>query len=501
MFGAKWEDIQFFQQMSQPEAVGYLLTPPAEPPPVPVNDYNDEGFTDPDVPFGEPWTDAPKIDFIEGRRIASLKSWWLGNMVEQSLSLQEKMLLFWHNHIPVEFTAVFSGRWNYRYLETLRLHAQGNVRALIRAITLDPAMLHYLNGQYNDAGAPDENYGRELQELFCIGLGPDSAYTEEDVQAAARVLTGWRVDYDTDEVYFQPSAHDTDDKQFSAFYGNTLITGREGDDGALELDELLDMIFANNESALFICRKLYRFFVHHEIDSLTEELVIIPLAEVLRNNDYEIMPVLDTLFNSQHFFDYLAKGAMIKNPMDFIAGLFREFNTAIPPRDMLSDRYEFNGTLVSFCKDFSMDLGDPPHVAGWPAYYQLPMYVKHWITTNTMPRRAEFIDWIMGPGISTEGFEARLDVLSAVAQLPDPGNPDVLVDTALAWLYSIEAPPEFHDQLKSILLSGQLSDYYWTDAWSAYAFNPDDPAAQDVVRNRLQSFFYTILQQAEYQLC
>lgn len=501
LFGARWEDIQYFLQMSPPEAIAYLLSAPATAPPEPVNDYNDDDFTDPDAPFGEPWLEAPKKDFIEGRRIQSLKNWWLGNIIEQERSILEKMLLFWHNHIPVEFSAVFFGRWNHRYLATLRQHALGNARALVRAITLDPAMLHYLNGQYNDAGAPDENYARELQELFCIGLGPDSDFTEGDVQAAARVLTGWRVDYETDEVYFEPSAHDSEDKQFSAFYGSTLIAGRQGDEGALELDEMLDMIFANPECALFICRKLYRFFVHHEIDNLTEELVIQPLAEMLRNNNYEIMPVLETLFNSQHFFDYLAKGAMIKSPADFLAGLFREFNTPIPPRDMLAARYEFNSTLTWLCSHFGQNLGDPPHVAGWPAYYQIPMFVKHWITTNTMPRRAEFIDWILWSGISADDFHAQLDVLGAVAQLPDAGDPDALIDTVLNWMYSIEVSGEFRDQLKSILLSGQVSDYYWTDAWGAYLLNPDDPMASDVVRHRLQTFFYTILHQAEYQLC
>lgn len=501
LFGAKWEDVQFFLQLSPPEAVNQLLTAPAEPPPVPVNDYNDDNFTDPEAPFGEPWLEAPKIDFIEERRIKSLKAWWLGNLIEQGRSILEKMVVFWHNHIPVEFIAVFFGRWNHRYVDTLRTHALGNYKALVRAITLDPAMLHYLNGQLNSAGAPDENYGRELQELFCIGKGPDSAYTEGDVQAAARVLTGWRVNYETDEVYFEPSAHDTNDKQFSAFYGNTLIAGRTGEDGALELDEMLDMIFANAECAPFLCRKLYRFFVHQEIDNLTEELVILPLAEILRNNNYEIFPVLEALFNSQHFFDYLAKGAMIKSPLDFICGLYQEFNTPIPPRDLFSDRFQYNSTLVGVCTRADLDLGDPPHVAGWPAYYQLPMFVKHWITTSSMPRRAEFIDWILWSGISTEGFNSQLDVLAAVSQLPNPGDPNVLIDTVLAWLYSMEVADEFRLELKSILLSGQVSDYYWTDAWAAYAFNPDDPMARDVVHNRLQSFFHTILQQAEYQLC
>ena len=501
LFGAKWEDILFFQEMSPSEAVDYLLTVPAGPPPEPVNDYNDEDYTDPDVPPGESWLSAPFNVDAEGPRIWSLKCWWLGNILDQDRSILEKMTVFWHNHIPIEFYGVFYARRNHRYVMTLRQNALGNFRSLVRAITLDPAMLQYLNGQENEAGAPDENYARELQELFCIGKGPNAAFTENDVQMAARVLTGWRANWQTDEVFFNPNAHDASDKQFSSFYENTIIKGQEGQDGAQELDDLLDMIFAHPECALFLCRKIYRFFIHHDIDDLTEELVIEPLGEILRNNNYEILPVMKTLFKSQHFFDQMSKGALLKSPLDFLAGLYHEFNTPIPPREMYQDRYRHNSHVIYQSLINGQNLGDPPNVSGWPAYYQIPVFDKSWISTNTLPRRAQFTDWILWAGVSTDNFVSQLDILGVVSQIPNAQDPNLLIDQILEWKYSIEVPPAYKIQLKAVLLSGQISDHYWTDAWESYRNDPGNEMKRNVVRNRLLNFFYTILHQAEYQLC
>ncbi len=499
MFGAKWEDIQFFLQSDPDTAVETLLTA-GEAPPLPVNDYNSENFTDPAVPSGDTWVNAFYDLSAEPYRIASLKSWWVGNLIDQESNIIEKLILFWHNHIPVQFGEVFYAAWNFRYVDTLRQNALGNFRDLIKAMTLDPAMLHFLNGQFNSAGAPDENYARELQELFCIGKGPDSHYTEEDVREAARILTGWRVNYLTNEIFFQPLEHDSGDKQFSSFYDNLLIQGKTGSQGAEELDELLDMILANDECALFLCRKIYRFFVYHEIDELTEEMVIGPLAQVMRDNNYELRPVLAVLFKSQHFFDMLQYGAQIKGPMDHLIGMYREFHTPIPDRTMLIDRYQHNATVHYVGALFLQNLGDPPNVSGWPAYHQAPVFDKSWISTDTLPRRAQFSDWLLWAGISTENFLSQLDILGTVAQLPNPADPNALVDDILKWMYSIDLPLQFRLQLKAILLSGQISDYYWTDAWVAYVNDPTNEMKRETVRNRLLPFFYTILHQEEYQL-
>lgn len=499
LFGVTIADIDYFKSLSLEATLDELLDTSLTPLP-PVNDYNDEEFTDPDVPFGAGWLQAPFNDRAEGARIWSLKCWWLSNMIEQNRTIHEKMILFWFNHIPIQFYEVFFGRWDYQYIELMRRHALGNVKDLVKAVTLDAAMLHFLNGQYNDKEAPDENYARELQELYCIGKGINANFTERDVQAAAKILTGWRIDYGNDQPYFDEEAHDTSDKQFSEFYGNRIISGRSGQAGKEELDDLLDMLFDNEECALFLCRKLYRFFVHYNIDDWTETNIIEPLAEQLRANDYEILPILRTLFESQHFFDALRKGAIIKSPMDFIVSLYREFNTPLPPKTRLKDRYEHNGNLVYMGYIFDQDLGDPPNVAGWPAYHQIPMYDKNWITTNTLPNRASFVDWILWSGISTENFLAQLDILKTVTQIPGAADPNELVDFVVDWQFPIEVNEEFKLQLKAILLSGQVNDYYWTDAWNDYLSHPEDEMKRETVRSRLLSFFYTVLHQEEHQL-
>ena len=161
-------------------------------------------------------------------RIGSLKRHQITNMTKQEATIQEKMMYFWHNHIPIQYFEVFHARSCYLYTERLRKQALGNFKQLIYDLTIEPSMLLYLNLAYSNKWEPDENYARELQELFCIGKGPNSGYTEKDVQAIARALTGWRVNWETRESFFHPNWHDTNNKQLSAFYGNKTITGRSG---------------------------------------------------------------------------------------------------------------------------------------------------------------------------------------------------------------------------------------------------------------------------------
>ena len=176
-------------------------------------------------------------------------------------------------------------------------------------------MLYYLNGYLNTNTSPDENYARELQELFTIGKENTPNYTEDDVKAAAKVLTGWRINTTTTlpTVYFDSTKHHTSNKLFSSFYGNTTIAYQSGSNGALETDALMDMVFSKQqEVAKFICRKLYRFFIYYTIDNTVEANVITPLAQIFINNNWDIVPVLKTLYKSEHFFELNSKGCIIK---------------------------------------------------------------------------------------------------------------------------------------------------------------------------------------------
>lgn len=498
-FGAKYPDVKRLAAMSASNAIAEIMTPFSGDFPKPVNDYFGEA-NDPDVAPGETYIGAEWNNDIEGQRIWSLKNWWLRRQINQDATIGEKMILFWHNHIPIQFFDVFWVNWNYDYLNKLYTNCLGNFKTMIREMTLDTAMLFYLNGQQNSKEEPDENYARELQELFCIGKGPDANYTEEDVQAMARVLTGWRYNWGQEKVEFATWAHDTGDKQLSAFYNNAVIDGRSGSAGQFELDDLLDIIFDNNEVAAFVCRKIYRFFVYHEIDADTEANVIQPLADIFRNNNYEIMPVMDALVRSQHFFDTANRGAMIKPAVDYQVSLCREFNVDFPDASELADNYEMSGFMMYFLELMQQSIGDPPNVAGWPAYYQLPQYDKQWVSTDTLPRRLQLSDYMIFVGIESDNFTAQMNLVEITKQFSNPGNPIKLVEEAVEWLYGIDVSVGVQLVLKSILLSGQLQDYYWTNAWNEHLADPDDPMKAETVRTRLLGFYRYILRLEEYQL-
>ena len=274
-------------------------------------------------------------------------------------------------------------------------------------------MLRYLNGYLNTASAPDENYSRELQELFTLGKGPTVAYTEDDVKKAARVLTGWRINNTTFAVYFDPTRHDTGNKQFSAYYGGATITGRSGANGALETDDLINMIFAKDEVSKYICRSLYRWFVYYTIDSAAETNVIEPLAAIFRANNYDIKPVLSTLFKSEHFFDVLNQGCLIKSPVDKVMSCLREFGVVFPDSvTEYSDAYGMWNYIRNWLANMGQDLGDPPDVSGWPAYYQEPQFHEIWINSDTLPKRNQFTDIMITNGYTRNGKKI---VINAVA--------------------------------------------------------------------------------------
>lgn len=467
----------------------------------PVNTYSHR-YADPVAAAGQTFINAPALNTAEYYRSISLRGWWLGFMHTQALTVQEKMVYFWHNHIPVEFNAVFNTMANYRYLDDIRQNALGSFRQLIKDITLNPAMLSYLNGQYNNVFNPDENYARELQELFCIGKDGGAPYAESDVQAAARLLTGWRVNASDYTVYFQENFHDANPKQFSAFYNNTLIPGISGASGGeQELDLLLDMLLATDRCAEYLCRKLYRYFVYHEIDAQTEADVILPLAQVLRGSNYDIGLTVETLLKSEHFFDAQNRGAVLKSPLDFMMGMMRETGMTFPSAtSQANDNFDINEAFLGFISGLQQFVGDPPNVSGYPAWYQEPTYDKSWITTDSLPRRAHFSDAMIFTGFSTNNFTMKIDVLALTANYNNPSDPYALIDDALNYAYCIGVSQAVKNYLMAVLLSGQSNTSYWTTAWDAYTADPTNAANRNVVETRLKVFYRYILQLEEYQL-
>ncbi len=505
MFGAKKADVDYFLGRTLNQSVDELMNPTAPNPTPPVKEYvtsTQPGTPDTNIAQGTTWVNDINNDgTVQSQRRGSYKKWWTGVMVNQDRSIKEKMMMFWVDHFGNEASDVGNANWVYKQHTTIRQNVLGNFKQMVRDITIDYAMLRYLNGYLNTSTAPDENYGRELQELFTMGKGPDSKYTEGDVKEAAKVLTGWRVNGANYTTFFDPTRHSTANKQFSSFYNNTIITGRTGATaGDLELNDLLNMIFAQNEVAKFLVRKFYRWFVYYEIDAATEANVITPLADIFRGSNYDIKPVLTALFKSEHFFDIANQGCVIKTPMDVVIGSMREFEVNMPLATDWDTNYGHWNTLYSWMINMGVNLHDPPNVAGMPAYYQEPAFHEIWINTDSLPKRNQFTDVMTNSGYLRNGFRMQFDFTKIAKTFSNPGNPNDLLKDALNYFYRIQVSPQTMAQMKTqMLLSNQLYDYYWTNAWSAYISNPTTPNF-NTVNTRLKDLFRYIMNLSEYQL-
>ena len=228
LYSAKSADIKRFNALGLTASVDELLTITTSLPSPPVNDYNTSTVIDTGSALGTTWVNSINNDgTINSNRRTNYKKWLLSVLVHQETNIREKMTFFWSNHFGTEADTIVFGTMLYQHHQIFRSNPIGNYKKLVKSVTIDPAMLRYLNGYLNTKTAPDENYGRELQELYTVGKDGGAKYTEEDVKAAARVLTGWR--YDSNNIaFFDPTRHDTNNKVFSSFYNNKVIAGKTG---------------------------------------------------------------------------------------------------------------------------------------------------------------------------------------------------------------------------------------------------------------------------------
>jgi hypothetical protein len=504
MFGVKYGEFKKLRGKTLQQAVDAILTVPASLPNPPINNYGNL-VTDPNVAYGSTWVNAPLDPAVEFYRKGSVKNWIWGLMANQTPDIQAKMVLFWHNHFALQFLEIPDSRACYTYTKVLYTHALGNMKDLTRAITIDPAMLFYLNGRLNTKRAPDENYGRELQELFTMGKGPNSKYTEDDVKAAARVLTGWNINPLTNPftTTFLNTNHDTTDKKFSTFYGNTVIKGQSGiNAGNTELDDMLTMMFKVDEVALYLCRKLYEFFVYYEIDDTVETNVIVPLAKVFRDSGYDVKTVLKTLLSSEHFYDTWNRGCVIKDPITQQAGFCREMELPFPASTDYFLLYKMWELGSAFGELTQLNLGDPPNVAGWPAWYQKPMFHRSWINSDTLPKRNQFTDYLLLVGYKVGTYTLLVDPWILTKQLSDPGTPDTLISDATNFLLPMGLSAAQVSGLKEILLPGGIPDYNWNDEYRAAtdASDPNHKTALPTATSKLRYLYKAIMNLSEYQL-
>ena len=327
--------------------VGYIISEPF--------DYKNDGY----------WTSSgelPNSFSTQEKKRSYVGAWWWYNSINQ-VTIKYKLTYFLFTSFTVSNNSnAGASTYFFDYLRLLDFYALGNLKDLAKKITLDNAMLEFLNNTDNHANNPNENYAREFLELFTILKGPQigsgnyTNYTELDVQQAARVLTGFRkmndrskIDDDTNlpKGWNDISKHDTANKVFSEAFNNTEINGQDTEDGMnQELNDFVDMIFDKEETARSYCRKLYRFFVKSEWNNEIDLEIIEPLSQQLINNNYEILPVVTTLLSSKHFFDQADEidnddivGAIIKSPLQLVNEVVTFFQIPIPDLNTNPEEY------------------------------------------------------------------------------------------------------------------------------------------------------------------
>ncbi|MCO6484889.1 MAG: DUF1800 domain-containing protein [Saprospiraceae bacterium] len=483
------------------------LFEPQAPPSPPINHFYNQ---DPNVPVGETWIDAPYDAVLNFRayRFQSLQGWTVGLLLESGMNIREVMTLFWHNHFVTSRIEVNDPKFLYVYISLLRSFATGNFRELTKNITIDPSMLRYLNGDQNTRTKPNENYARELLELFTIGKGPQAGpgdytyYTEEDVLAMARVLTGWvTTGYNTLNPdikvgsEYRNNRHDLGTKTLSHRFDNVDIPNM----GDQEYAHLIDIIFSKSQCAVFIARKLYRWFVYYEITPETEAEVIQPMAQLILDHDYEIAPALQALLASQHFYDACLRGVMIKHPVCFVMRTLRQSGWVAPGN--LNTQYRYWNLVFPTFGLMQMAYYDPPSVAGWKAWYQDPAWYQSWLNSVTLPIRT---DWVRNQIFTGLKFgnnpNAPFPVLQWVGTLPDPYEADAMIEGFAELLFPQPVSAEKRAYLKEILLQG-LPDYVWSVEYADYISDPSDMTVANSVANKLKNLLAAMMQMPEHQLC
>lgn len=542
LFGVTRDDLDHFSGMSMTQVLDELLQVPTSLSTSPLRDYDSSAPDGEDwagVAMGETWVNdvldqsGPggfEVTYDNFNRDLSLKRWNVGVALDQERSVYEKLVLFWHNHMPTSVELNNRSQRAWLYAKLIRENVNTDLREFLKKMTKDPAMLMYLNLQDNRREAPDENYAREIQELFTIGkqLPADKRYTEGDVQAFARALTGHGTDFSNylDAVYqFFSFRHATGDKQLSAFYSNAVISGSSGDAaGDDELNQIIDILFDDTDNAIeplqdtdyadwtradiiadHIMQKAYRFFVYSEITDDIRQNVIRPMANTFKNNNFKIIPALRQLFSSEHFYDEALRGAYIKMPYDATVGLIRTLGVDTSHDDVVS-QYSIYNMIQDETEGMQQGSMEPPNVSGWPAYYQEPQFQKLWINADTLPKRQDFAQRLVGNGIrifsqSGGNITVQADHIAFVSTLSQPQDPNVVIDEICELLLGVPLSDEHKQQLKTdTLLSGQDSDHYWADAWNAASADNASDSERNTAITRIQNLLDYLVRLEHFQL-
>ena len=461
-------------------------------------------------------------------RRESIQGHILSNIYEQSTSIHWKLFLFLHNLVPTDGGQGIDNKGIWNYYKLIFDSCFSSYKEFIFNITINPAMLVYLNLDQSNKETPDENYAREVQELFTVGKRPFSMFTEDDVREAARLLVGFKVNYETLFEYSEVTHkidewnHDTGDKQFSSFYGNRTILGRNTEEGMLEeLNEFIDMLFYPKQAKLYITRRLYQFFVNPNITDEIENKIIEPLSDVFENSNYSLTETLRVLLKSKHFFDEGNFFSVIKSPFDLIFGLQKELdlingeirnfdlenqgNFSIPERlsNMETRKFNFFRSTNWTLNEMGMQMGKPPSVSGWPPFYQEPVYDLFWINSVTLKSKINYVEGACRWGVWMEdGYHLVVNKINYLFTYNNHENLSLLLDEMTDRLLCKSISSKDRNRIILQSLNG-ASVQHWTEIINIY--KSGSLADIEEVKWEIESVFeriiYQIFSLGEYNLC
>lgn len=454
---------------------------------------------------------------------------WYIDVMRTDNTVRSKMMFFLHQNWVVSDDA-WSSQELYDHIKLLEYYALGSYKNLAIKMCRDLRMMVYLNGYQNSAAAPNENYAREVLELFTIGKGPQIAagnytnYTENDIKEAAKVFTGYYYDLndavrDPDTGLRRSSAstwgdHHSGNKVFSGAFQNTTITGGSTEAAMTsELQQFMNMVFNQTATAKNICRKLYRYFVHKNITAAVEADIITPLATTLKNSNYDLKVALSQLLQSKHFYDMDDAnstdnkiGAIVKNPLELVLGTCRHFSIspfAMPgatPYTVWDDFYK-EAVKYVFCANADMKIFSTTTVAGYPALYLAPKYDRHWFDNSSITQRYYLGKCLLEnkchPYDTWRSFGAVIDIVLWVRNnIAAPSNAGALVDELVNNLYAEIPTTARRSYFLNDILLGTLQPSEWATEWNNYI----NTGNTNVVKPRLEKLYKTILYAHEMQV-
>ena len=430
----RYEEIQLISQQSLDEALAQILED--QPLPEPPGSWVTEA-----PPEWDTLSEDEILALLDtyNERMFSLIDWWIMRMTQTPVSITESMALFWHDHFATSHSKVFYPQAMFEQNQVIREHGLGNFKTLLRKITFGPAMMIWLDTHGSKKRHPNENFGRELLELFTLGV---DNYTQEDIEEASRAFTGYvtnglltNYDFNTQVGWgvWWDDWHDFDEKTFFGQTGNW--TG----------DEIINIILEQSETSLFLCEKIYKWYVYETVD----ENIVSEMANILVENDYEIRPVLEFLFSTEYFYDSALRGSKIRNPISVIQGTVRQFDLSEStfPDQFFLQIYHFLGMLPL----------EPPDVSGWAGY-------RTWINSISLPIRkllsTSFID-----GNSPLGqLDDTIDVIAFANSMYNPDESQFasvqMVRKCSLLLFGVPLSETMEADLLSVLLDG-AEPYDW----------------------------------------